>query len=148
MQHPRTRRNFLRSSAKNKITQIVNVWLSINTDRFLLRKCRDATRGLHNLSYFVFTILLFILSLFTFFFVFPKRPIQYRISIIILMCSIETHKSTSLSLLRPKPNKRASLELIHEQLPLPVPCYDFIPVIEFTVIPNELELQVLPIPLM
>ncbi len=49
------------------------------------------------------------------------------------MCSIETHKST-ISLLRQESNKRASLELIHEQLPLPVPCYDFIPVIEFTVI--------------
>ena len=28
------------------------------------------------------------------------------------------------------------LELIHEQLPLPVPCYDLLLVIEFTVVPR------------
>ena len=48
---------------------------------------------------------------------------------------------------RPKP-KRVQFEIFHEQLPLPVPCYDLLPVIELTLghqrwtsgIPNSLEL--------
>jgi hypothetical protein len=60
--------------------------------------------------------------------------IQFRISIIIP------------SLLRRSPiqllysyeiQKRISFELFHEQLPLPVPCYDLLPVTEFTVTPRE-----------
>jgi hypothetical protein len=43
--------------------------------------------------------------------------------------------------------RRVSLELIHEQLPLPVPCYDLLPVIEFTVVPDKLRFRVLPTPL-
>ena len=45
-------------------------------------------------------------------------------------------------------NSVVQFEIIHEQLPLPVPCYDLLPVIELTVgqqswtsgIPNSLEL--------
>ena len=40
-----------------------------------------------------------------------------------------------------------SLEKFHEQLPLPVPCYDLVPVIEFTVIREKRGLRVLPTPL-
>ena len=43
--------------------------------------------------------------------------------------------------------KRFSLEIFHEQLPLPVPCYDLALVTEFTVGPHEAELRVLPAPL-
>jgi len=39
------------------------------------------------------------------------------------------------------------LELIHDQLPLAVPCYDLVLVIEFTVGPREVGLRVLPTPL-
>ena len=38
------------------------------------------------------------------------------------------------------------IELFHEQLPLPVPCYDLLPVTELTVV-RENELRVLPAPL-
>jgi len=38
-------------------------------------------------------------------------------------------------------------ELIHEQLPLPVPCYDLLPVIELTVGRHKDELRVFPTPL-
>jgi len=39
------------------------------------------------------------------------------------------------------------LELIHDQLPLAVPCYDLLLVIEFTVEPREVALRVSPTPL-
>ena len=39
------------------------------------------------------------------------------------------------------------LELIHDQLPLAVPCYDLVLVIEFTVGPREVGLRALPTPL-
>ncbi len=35
-------------------------------------------------------------------------------------------------------------EIFHEQLPLPVPCYDLLPVIELTLGPREVRLRVLP----
>ena len=41
----------------------------------------------------------------------------------------------------------SELELIHEQLPLPVPCYDLLPVTELTFGPREARLRVLPAPL-
>jgi hypothetical protein len=44
-------------------------------------------------------------------------------------------------------NKRSKLELIHEQLPLPVPCYDLLPVTELTLGPREVRFRVLPAPL-
>ena len=40
-----------------------------------------------------------------------------------------------------------SIELFHEQLPLPVPCYDLLPVTELTVNPREVDLRVFPAPL-
>jgi len=39
------------------------------------------------------------------------------------------------------------LELIHDQLPLAVPCYDLLPVIELTVGRVKHELRALPTPL-
>ena len=39
------------------------------------------------------------------------------------------------------------LEIFHEQLPLPVPCYDLPPVIEFAVGPHEVRLWAPPTPL-
>ena len=43
--------------------------------------------------------------------------------------------------------RRVQLELIHDQLPLAVPCYDLVLVIEFTVGHDEHELRALPTPL-
>ena len=43
--------------------------------------------------------------------------------------------------------RRVQLELIHDQLPLAVPCYDLVLVIEFTVGPDKLALRALPTPL-
>jgi len=40
-----------------------------------------------------------------------------------------------------------SLEMFHEQLPLPVPCYDLAPVTEFTLGPHEVRFRVSPAPL-
>ena len=39
------------------------------------------------------------------------------------------------------------LELLHDQLPLAVPCYDLVLVIELTLGDNECRLRVLPTPL-
>ena len=44
-------------------------------------------------------------------------------------------------------NKRSKLELIHEQLPLPVPCYDLLPVTELALGPREARLRAFPAPL-
>jgi hypothetical protein len=43
--------------------------------------------------------------------------------------------------------RRSDLELIHDQLPLAVPCYDLLPVIELTVDPRKVGLRALPTPL-
>ena len=43
--------------------------------------------------------------------------------------------------------RRVQLELIHDQLPLAVPCYDLVLVIEFTVGRLKDELRALPTPL-
>ena len=43
--------------------------------------------------------------------------------------------------------RRVQLELIHDQLPLAVPCYDLVLVIEFTVGRRKDELRALPTPL-
>ena len=43
--------------------------------------------------------------------------------------------------------QRVQLELIHDQLPLAVPCYDLVLVIEFTVGRHKDELRALPTPL-
>ncbi len=39
------------------------------------------------------------------------------------------------------------VEIIHEQLPLPMPCYDLLPVTELTVDRIECGLRVFPAPL-
>ena len=49
--------------------------------------------------------------------------------------------------LRPRTKSVFSLEIIHEQLPLPVPCYDLLPVIELTLGRREGRLRVFPTPL-
>ena len=38
-------------------------------------------------------------------------------------------------------------EVIHPQLPLRMPCYDFVPVISLTFVPYKMSLRVLPTPL-
>ena len=43
--------------------------------------------------------------------------------------------------------KQVSFELIHEQLPLPVPCYDLVPVTELTLGPRKVRRRALPAPL-
>ena len=54
------------------------------------------------------------------------------------MCSIEAHNIDSIRsnvLIKNKIHDRFQIELFHEQLPLPVPCYDLFPVTELTVGP-------------
>ena len=66
------------------------------------------------------------------------------------MCSIEAHNIDQLVIiakLLPTTRQRVQLELIHDQLPLAVPCYDLVPVIELTVGPDKLALRALPTPL-
>ncbi len=43
--------------------------------------------------------------------------------------------------------ERFHIELIHVQLPLPVPCYDLLPVTDLTLVPREVSFWVLPAPL-
>ena len=66
------------------------------------------------------------------------------------MCSIEAHNIDQLAVYLitvTRMKRRVQLELIHDQLPLAVPCYDLVLVIELTVGPNELVLRALPTPL-
>ena len=66
------------------------------------------------------------------------------------MCSIEAHNTDQLAVivsLLPETRQRVQLELIHDQLPLAVPCYDLVLVIEFTVGRLKDELRALPTPL-
>lgn len=66
------------------------------------------------------------------------------------MWSIEPHKVDQLAVMRallPETQRRVQLELIHDQLPLAVPCYDLLPVTEFTVERDERVLRALPAPL-
>ena len=66
------------------------------------------------------------------------------------MCSIEAHNIDQLVIivkLLPVSRQRVQLELIHDQLPLAVPCYDLVLVIEFTVGRLKDELRALPTPL-
>jgi len=64
-----------------------------------------------------------------------------------IMCSIEAHNIDSI---RPfyfnklKIEDRFQIELFHEQLPLPVPCYDLFPVTELTVGPPYGEISSTP----
>ncbi len=54
-------------------------------------------------------------------------------------CSIEAQKidTVSFACLRRAYAKRFQIELFHEQLPLPVPCYDLLPVTKLTVGPQN-----------
>jgi hypothetical protein len=66
------------------------------------------------------------------------------------MCSIEAHNIDQLVIivnLLPEIRQRVQLELIHDQLPLAVPCYDLVLVIEFTVVCRKDMLRALPTPL-
>ena len=71
--------------------------------------------------------------------------------VLLKMCTsiflvLQQYRQFSSALVREA--ERISFELIHEQLPLPVPCYDLLPVTELTVdhqrwasgIPGSLEL--------
>ena len=67
----------------------------------------------------------------------------------LFLCSIEAQNIDRLScttLLR-EGVQHFRLELIHDQLPLAVPCYDLVPVIELTVDPREVGFRALPTPL-
>ena len=68
----------------------------------------------------------------------------------LVRCSIEAPNTDQLAVscatVTSAP-RRVQLELIHDQLPLAVPCYDLVLVIELTVGPNELVLRALPTPL-
>ncbi len=65
------------------------------------------------------------------------------------MCSIEAHNIDQLAVacFVTKTKRRVQLELIHDQLPLAVPCYDLVLVIELTVGRDEHGLRALPTPL-
>ncbi len=54
-----------------------------------------------------------------------------------ILCSIEAQNIDSIrsNALINKIHDRFQIELFHEQLPLPVPCYDLFPVTELTVGP-------------
>jgi hypothetical protein len=84
--------------------------------------------------------------------VFPKSPIPLQSVLyrLLIVSSIERHNIDQLAVIRvlvTKSQRRVQLELIHDQLPLAVPCYDLLPVIELTVGPDKLALRALPTPL-
>ena len=47
----------------------------------------------------------------------------------------------------PFENTDSKLDMFHEQLPLPVPCYDLVLVTEFAVVPLKADLRAPPAPL-
>ena len=53
----------------------------------------------------------------------------------------------SIDSIRFSKENRVHFEIFHEQLPLPVPCYDLPPVIEFAVGPHEARFRAPPTPL-
>ena len=57
--------------------------------------------------------------------------------------SIEAQKTDSIIYLHAEAKKinRIQFEVIHEQLPLPVPCYDLLPVTDLTVGPANAEIS-------
>ena len=64
-----------------------------------------------------------------------------------IMCSIEAHNTDSIRpfyLYKYKVEDQVQIELFHEQLPLPVPCYDLFPVTELTVGPPYGEISGTP----
>ena len=64
-------------------------------------------------------------------------------------------KTSTISLFPEENNRRDTpfesidsiLDMFHEQLPLPVPCYDLVLVTEFTVVLRKADLRVPPAPL-
>ena len=67
-----------------------------------------------------------------------------------LVYSIEIHNIDPISRLETscyQDERRVQLELIHDQLPLAVPCYDLLLVIELTVRPRKVVFRALPTPL-
>ena len=56
-----------------------------------------------------------------------------------LLCSIVAQKIDSISHDVRRHRNVFQIELIHEQLPLPVPCYDLVPVTELTLGPAYAE---------
>ena len=66
------------------------------------------------------------------------------------MSSIAAHNIDQLAVIvrvLPLTRQRVQLELIHDQLPLAVPCYDLVLVIELTVGRHKDGLRALPTPL-
>ena len=61
------------------------------------------------------------------------------------MCSIETHKINRINF--DQWSKHFHMEVIHDQLPLAVPCYDLLPVTELTVGRDKRGRRVFPAPL-
>ena len=68
---------------------------------------------------------------------------------IIIHCELDRDSQYRRTQFFGEPKNGFSIELLHEQLPLPVPCYDLLPVIELTLgpayartsgTPNSLEL--------
>ncbi len=62
-------------------------------------------------------------------------------------CYLPCIQSIQIDNAIPFENSQFHLDMIHEQLPLPVPCYDLVLVTEFTVVPREVEFRVPPAPL-
>ena len=54
---------------------------------------------------------------------------------------------TSIDMLRLSGESDSISDMIHEQLPLPVPCYDLVLVTEFAVVLREADLRAPPAPL-
>jgi hypothetical protein len=67
--------------------------------------------------------------------------------IIIPFCVQLERTISTRSVNAPEGAKTSNFEIFHEQLPLPVPCYDLLPVIELTVDHYMNELRVFPTPL-
>ncbi len=62
-----------------------------------------------------------------------------------ILCSIEAQNIDSLvSISRRTIETVFQIELFHEQLPLPVPCYDLVPVTELTLGPANAEISGIP----
>ena len=57
------------------------------------------------------------------------------------------HLAMNIDMLRLSGNSDSNLDMFHEQLPLPVPCYDLVLVIEFAVVLRKAVLRAPPTPL-
>ncbi len=77
--------------------------------------------------------------------VFPRRHVDID-SQQLPSCARSRHTIPTRSPIH-KSVSEFQFEIFHEQLPLPVPCYDLLPVTELTLGPREAILRVLPAPL-